>query len=59
MCVDYIYKFKLYLTNTTLIYKYNLHIIVENEKIYIIILILQTNSITIYRPTAVKGLINI
>ena len=30
-CVDYIYKLKFYLLNTTLIYKYNLHIIVENK----------------------------
>ena len=28
LCVDYVYKLNLYLTNTTLIYRYNLHIIV-------------------------------
>ena len=34
LCVDYVYKLNLYLTNTTLIYKKNnLHIIVVNKKI--------------------------
>ena len=40
--VDYIYKLNLYLINlinTTSVYKYNLHIIVENKSIYIIILV--------------------
>ena len=31
LCVDYIYKVKFYLLNTTLIYKYILHNIVENK----------------------------
>ena len=30
-CVDYIYKLNLYLLNTTLIYKYNLLIILGNK----------------------------
>ena len=57
LCVGYIYKLKLYLTNTTLIYEYNLHIIVENKKNYIIIKLGKTNKMTTFRLDIVKGLI--
>ena len=55
-CVDYIYKLNLHLINTTLIYKYNIHIIVENKEIYIIILVCNPDKMTIYSTAAVMGL---
>ena len=38
--LNHFYKILLYLINTTLIYKYNLHIIVKNKKVFIINLVL-------------------
>ena len=46
------------LLTTPLIYKYNLHIIVENEWIYRIILFCKADKMTIYKPADVKGLIH-